>query len=319
MPMNIDFSIHRYGEWTMLMLGESILSLLIVEVTRENDYYATFYTGILSVILLQYLHFRSQPHHPDEHAMRRKKEAGLGFIYLMKIQSAALILLGTCYKMFLYEYVYEDYENSHRTLLWEIPRLLAGDSGALQYDVEDRQQRIANFFCGSMAIVWLCQDLMMLMHKGLKDNVGRCRCKHTHKTRFVAVALIVPRVGLIVFIATLRGYVTDPLLLAVIGLCGIIAQVILRVISNIVFPDDGVHTEGVDELGSPIVVEDDENEKKWPNTTQAQALPNKTHADAEATGDSVSAEQYESSDSQIASTGEQGASSDEQTASENGA
>jgi hypothetical protein len=24
-PMNIEFSIHRYGEWTMLMLGESIL------------------------------------------------------------------------------------------------------------------------------------------------------------------------------------------------------------------------------------------------------------------------------------------------------
>jgi len=26
-PTNIDFTIHRYGEWTMLMLGEDILSL----------------------------------------------------------------------------------------------------------------------------------------------------------------------------------------------------------------------------------------------------------------------------------------------------
>lgn len=307
-PMNIDFCIHRYGEWTMLMLGESILSLLIVEVTGGVDYYATFYTGILSVILLQYLHFRSQPHHPDDHAMRRKKEAGLGFSYLMQIYSAALILLGTCYKMFLYEYVYEDYENSHRMLLWEIPRLLAGgDSGALQYDAEDRQQRIANFFCVSLAIVWICQDLMMLMHKGLKDNMGRCRCKHTHKTKFVGIALIMARVGLIVFIVTLRGYVTDPLLLAVIGLCGIIAQVILRVISSIVFPDDGFHTEGVDEHGNPIIVEDAEDENKWPNTTQAQALPGKARDDPEATTRTNSA-----SDEQGASTEEQGASSEEQ-------
>ena len=28
-PMNIDYAIHRYGEWTMLMLGESVLSLLV--------------------------------------------------------------------------------------------------------------------------------------------------------------------------------------------------------------------------------------------------------------------------------------------------
>lgn len=311
--MNIEFCIHRYGEWTMLMLGESVLALLIVEVTGGVDYYATFYTGILSVILLQYLHFRSQPHHPDEHAMRRRKEAGITFSLLMQIYSAALILLGTCYKMFLFEYVYEDYEDSHRTLLWEVTRFLAG-SGALEYDTEDRQQLIANFFCGSLATVWFCQDGMMLMHKGLKDNMGRCRCKHTHKTKIVGVALIMVRVGLIVFIATLRGYVTDPLLLAVLGLCGIIAQVILRVICGIVFPDDGVHTEGVDDNGKPIVVEDDEDENKWPNVTQAQAVPRKQGpGDPEATANAAgsSDEQGASSDDEELSTDEHVTSNDD--------
>jgi hypothetical protein len=127
----------------------------------------------------------------------------------------------------------------------------------------------------------------------------------------VGVALILARVGLIVFIATLRGYVTDPLLLAVIGLCGILAQVLLRVISSIVFPDDGVHTEGVDEHGNPIVVEDDENENKWPNTTQAQALPSTAHGDPEATTNSAS-------DDHGASTDEHGGSGDEQEAPEKG-
>lgn len=303
-PMNINYCIHRYGEWTMLMLGESILSLLIVDVTGNGvDSYATFYVGILSVILLQYLHFRSQPHHPDEHAMRRKKEAGLGFSYLMQIYSAALILLGTCYKMFLYEYVYEEYENSHRMMLFEpMARLLAGgDGGALKYDVEDRQQRIANFFCASLAIVWFCQDLMMIMHKGLKDNMGRCRCPHTGKMRAVSVGLTMARVGLVVFIATLRGYITDPLLLSVIGLCGIVAQIILRVISNVAFPDASVHRDcQVDAAGNHIMVENDENENKWPNTTEAQALPCKSRGgDAEATtAHSTSDEQGMSTDEQ---------------------
>lgn len=265
----------------MLMLGESILSLLIVDISGGSDYYGTFYTGILSVVLLQYLHFRSQPHHADEHAMRRKKEAGMAFVILMQIYSAALILLGVSYKMFLFEYVYED-EGSRRTLiqegegahrmLFDVTRGLAGGgSAALEYDTADRQQRIANFFCGSLAVVWFCTDVMLIVHKGLKDNVGRCKCKHTHKTKLVAVVLILLRVGLIAFMATLFLYVTDPLLLPVTGLCCIFGQLILRVISNVVFPDDRVHSE-VDDHGKHVIVEDDEDENTWPNTTQAQAL-----------------------------------------------
>jgi hypothetical protein len=35
-PMNINFSLHRWGEWIMLMLGESVLSLLIVTVKVQS-------------------------------------------------------------------------------------------------------------------------------------------------------------------------------------------------------------------------------------------------------------------------------------------
>ena len=78
--MNIDFVIHRYGEWTMLMLGESILSLLIVnDISRNNEssYYLTFYLGIISVTLIQFLYFKSQAHDADHHAMRRTRNAGI--------------------------------------------------------------------------------------------------------------------------------------------------------------------------------------------------------------------------------------------------
>ena len=38
-PSNIDFEIHRYGEWILLMIGEGVLSLLIVATTESKDYY----------------------------------------------------------------------------------------------------------------------------------------------------------------------------------------------------------------------------------------------------------------------------------------
>ena len=238
-PMNVDFTIHRYGEWTMLMLGESILSLLIVDVTEGVDYYATFYSGIVSVVLLQMIHFRSQPAHADQHAIRRTKEAGFIFSLLMFFYSAALVLLGVSYKMMLYEFVYES-SNSGRLLI-EVPRWLAGGEGVLQYDTDDRQQRVAHFFCGSMATVWFCLDVMMIVHRGIDTNVSRCTCSRTKKMKLTGLLLIFVRAGLIVLIATLSQYVRDPEVLALIGLSATFSQLILRIFSSIVFPDERVH------------------------------------------------------------------------------
>jgi hypothetical protein len=62
----------------MLMLGESVLSLLIVDNEHEGDHYQTvFFAGVLTIILLRLLHFQSQPHGAEAHAARRNKDAGL--------------------------------------------------------------------------------------------------------------------------------------------------------------------------------------------------------------------------------------------------
>lgn len=70
--------INKYaiGEYTMLMLGESILSLLVVNnvsETSEVKYYFTFYMGIVSVSLIQYLFYKSQPHSPEHHGTQRRE------------------------------------------------------------------------------------------------------------------------------------------------------------------------------------------------------------------------------------------------------
>jgi hypothetical protein len=83
----------------MVMLGESVLSLLIVVAPETADYYTTFVCGIISITMLEYLHFRSQPHDPNDHAMRRSKEAGVAFNYLMFVYCGALVILGVSYKV----------------------------------------------------------------------------------------------------------------------------------------------------------------------------------------------------------------------------
>jgi hypothetical protein len=59
-PSNIDYKIHRYGEWILLMIGEGILSLLIVETTESKDYYiiTTFGKLIGTLMLLRFLRFK---------------------------------------------------------------------------------------------------------------------------------------------------------------------------------------------------------------------------------------------------------------------
>lgn len=224
---NMDYIIHRLGEWTMLILGESILSLLIVEVVAGWDFYLTFYAGILSVIFLEYLHFRSQPHHVDEHAMRKSAVSGYAFIVFMQWYSFCLIILGVSYKLLLTEYVLDNDaadDDGHRIL-----------SSTPQADipVDVRRQRIAHLFGASMAVVWACADIMMLLHKNWKHNVERVRGTCGGKI------LVILRVLLIIFCATFSQWQdTTPESIALIGLGVCSAQLVLRVLTGIAFPDE---------------------------------------------------------------------------------
>ncbi len=244
----------------MLMLGESVLSLLIVDVTERSEYYKTFFCGIISITLLEFLHFRSQPHHADDHALRRSKEASILFTALMQIYSAALVVLGTSYKMLLYEYVYQAKETGNYRLLvssWT-RRVATSDQGPI-FDSEERQQRIAHFFCISMAVVWSCLDIMIVNHKGLNDNLGRCRFSHTGFLKFVSILLVLLRLGMVCFIATLSQWMTQPSVLVLIGLLGIVAQVLLRVVGSSFFGPEYQLDDG-----------QDHDVALWPNVTKPE-------------------------------------------------
>ena len=86
----------------MLMLGESIFSLLIVDVQDKGlDFYLVFYFSLLTVILLQLLHFQSQPHEAELHAVRRDKNRGMLWALLHNVYSLSLVIMGASFTSFL--------------------------------------------------------------------------------------------------------------------------------------------------------------------------------------------------------------------------
>jgi hypothetical protein len=238
--MHIEYAIHRYGEWTMLMLGESILSLLIVDVVDSQDYYGVFFAGVIALIFLQYVHFRSQPHDPDEHAMRRSRFSGMLVHYTFQVYSASLIVLGTTYKMFLYEVVSATQvsHSRYRLLGDELRRWLSEGESSLTAEVQ--QQNVANLFSGSMACIWFCQDIMMVAHKGLTVNIHRgVDCTVARRT--MAISFVLVRLCLIVFFAFLSQYETEPTRLAAIGCAGVVFQFLSRAVGSKVFDTKNSH------------------------------------------------------------------------------
>jgi len=68
-PANIDYLIHRYGEFVMLMIGEGVLSLLIIETVETTDYFVTLICGLLTMIFIFVLKTESEPHDSSKHAL----------------------------------------------------------------------------------------------------------------------------------------------------------------------------------------------------------------------------------------------------------
>ncbi len=169
----------------------------------------------------------------------------------------------------LYEFVYEAKESSsssttgYRSLQGSggiIGRLLAGGGDAPKYDTTERRQGVANLFSGSMAVVWLCSDLMILTHGGIKAHVQKCTdSNRTRPMRVLGLVLLLTRIGMIAFIATLSQYFTEPEGLAFIGLCGIAFQVVLRVVGTFLYGP--VFNSNADP---------NESENFWPNVTRPE-------------------------------------------------
>jgi len=152
-----------------------------------------------------------------------------------------LLYHSEAFKMFLYEFTYDvtaDGGVKSRFLHPIFSRYLAGGdaSGELSMlNADERQRREAAFFSGSLAIIWFCMDVMLLLHLGFRATLERAdQCPP--KARFFGWVLAAARLAMIVFIATVFLYEQQPERLALIGLGSTLAQLLLRVVGMGLFP-----------------------------------------------------------------------------------
>lgn len=183
------------------------------------------------------------------------------------IYSCSLIGVGVSYKLFLYDFTYDSRRLEEEQYLAE-GRSLAGGGGST-VSTEERQQAAANIFSVSMAVVFFALDVMILLHRGLRFSMERCQCKHTKK-KSKAIFLTVVRIALCAFFATLSLYENDPEHLAVLGLAGVVVQLLIRRIGDFLFEKlESDECEGEEPDGDHETV--DPEKTKWPNVTHAKA------------------------------------------------
>jgi len=97
----VNWVIHRHFEFLLLMLGESIISIIVVEYEPTANFIATYIISFFLVSNLALLVFATGVDHDDRHAMRRNSLRAVGYLIMLVIQSMSLILVGVGFKLIL--------------------------------------------------------------------------------------------------------------------------------------------------------------------------------------------------------------------------
>ena len=221
------------------MYGECILSLLIEDVPQEDgNYFWTFYFSLMTVILLQYLHFRSQPHDADDHVFRRSKDRGLVWKVFLFVYASSLVALGASFTLFVRSFASD--ETASMGSEADDHRFLAG-GGDSAHSLPEMRKRGSYIFSISLSLVFLSMDVMSLMHVGFKHGRYRCYCKESKGYNKIGIVLVITRVGLIALAASLAWVIgidsdDDVVSLTGAGFAIAIAQLCMRHLSEKYLP-----------------------------------------------------------------------------------
>jgi len=228
------------------MLGESVLALLLVEESEGRRYYTTFYSGILSVTMMQYLYFRSQPFEADDHAMRRSSFGGWSFYYSMTLYSASLIMIGCSFKLMLHHYLDEEAVDAGEPMA----------EGEPEYPLDEAAHRIANMFSWSLAASFHCLDQSIFAHRGWALNLTRLY--GDGHVNWGPMSMFILDFVLLGITATFSMWITNLELLSIAGCAMIMFQVLMRTRGMRFFP---VSKKAMDTAC------------RWPNTSEPRSIP----------------------------------------------
>jgi hypothetical protein len=139
-PIHVEYLVHRYGEWSMLLLGEGVFSLILVGLTTEPHArrllggaapaepaaggaadpanaaalagaeshggegirYLSFIAAYLSLAALRILFYSSQPFKAQGHAIAQSQKRGFLWLQVQPMISALLVCTGVGLKKLVY-------------------------------------------------------------------------------------------------------------------------------------------------------------------------------------------------------------------------
>ena len=232
------------------MLGESVLSILTTKGSHSWQYATSFFCGLLTITMFQYLFFRSQPSEAKDHAMRRSQGGGFVWVYMHTVYSASLVLVGCAYKMMLSP---DEMEEENEELGIEP-----------NYDLNER---IAFIYAVSQTVSFLSLDAMLLAHRGFKQNFLR----FFPPTGRVSVApWVVFGCSLLLLCGTLFGLkrIRDMTHLSIVGCLLVFGQVVLRTMGMKYFPISVEAMERAIQQDYDSVQGSDDDHQRWPNVTR---------------------------------------------------
>lgn len=223
-PVNVDYLIKRYGEFILLMLGESIASLIgIGHTTKSRDYYLVVIVGIVTVIWLHFLHFESEPLDTSEHALWGHRWNTVCYILIIQVITISLIGFSSTFKVFLYEVInHNTQENTHES---------TNNESTETRPIHEKDAD--TLFAIVLSLVVVSLELLNLCHTGIKRAVG-----HLFQTieggkrklywPIVIVSLI--KVAIFLFCMTMHKWLDEPEYIVPAGCAVVIALSITRVV-----------------------------------------------------------------------------------------
>ena len=192
----------------MLMIGESILSLVIVHVDKGGPmYYLTFFLGVGTMTIFLFANSRMSKTENEDHAMRSKSRRPV-YLMISQLFSLCVVSIGISFKMMLNEFIEgriisKTIQNSSENNGTEKINLIE--------KIEDlERKRIAAFFCIVFVLSLVLMEAMNLFHKS-----GIIKIKKLKLGQKIGLALL--RISTLIFAGTPVLYTSDPPILFVIG------------------------------------------------------------------------------------------------------
>jgi len=268
-PMNIDFLIHRFGEFTMIFFGEAIMGLLIVNSAETKYYHIPLALGVLSIMILQNFKYESEPHGENHYLWGGGLRALCVYSILTELLCLFMIGLAIAYKSMLISIAFKENEDialykeetagspEHRRLNAGGPQMQPFASEAM--------------FSTSLAIILAIIVVMSYSHIGFKKMIFPIRHGRLHYSSLLRLFI---QLGLILFVGTMFLWdieETEPeepeyFFKYIIGFVVILIFALFKAIENLIATKkntekiiSNLQTFGKVQLNAPSNNDDDDN------------------------------------------------------------